>query len=206
MWCAHFCEHITAPSASLRRELENVWIDTHTHTPNTYIYIYVYSIPLSMNLHQYFRFESNSVFTLVFPLSKFVAPFSDMCYPYYIYLVDQLLNVFDLLLCPLPPPAWCAHPLAVLTLSTRHLRSLSYQPGHPPFHAHVLKSCLRLPSKWKPSSVHWGSLCWDTLTGTPFSLSSGPNCPWWALSHMDSVLFLSRLTHITLGSPHPARA
>lgn len=159
-----------------------------------------------MNLHQYFRFESNSVFTLVFPLSKFVAPFSDMCYPYYIYLVDQLLNVFDLLLCPLPPPALCAHPLAVLTLSTRHLRSLSYQPGHPPFHAHVLKSCLRLPSKWKPSSVHWGSLCWDTLTGTPFSLSSGPNCPWWALSHMDSVLFLSRLTHITLGSPHPARA
>lgn len=145
------------------------------------------------------------MFTLVFPLSKFVAPFSDMCYPYYIYLFDQLLNVFNLP-CPLPPPAQCAHPLAVLTLSTRHFRSLSYQPGHPPFRAHVLKSCFTPPVQVEAllSALRLSLL--GHLTGTPFSLSSGPNSLWWAISHMDSVLFLSRLTHLTLGSPHPAHA
>ena len=28
-WCAHYYQHITTPSASLSRELGNIWMDTY---------------------------------------------------------------------------------------------------------------------------------------------------------------------------------
>lgn len=118
-------------------------------------------------------------FTLVFPLSICVAPFSDMCYTYYIYLFNHLLNIFSLP-CPLPSPPQCGHPPPYVTLchstpSHSSTRIPSFLCSH---------SALGLLSKWMPSSVHLDSQCWAIITSTAFSLSSASHTgpfPLWTM-------------------------
>lgn len=177
------------------REYVDGYIHTHTHLC-THLHLCLFPCPLYIDWKPWVYTNTSNFntthmvgFTFVFPLSIFLALFSDICY-HYVHLFDQYTEYIQSpMSTAISSPVWSPFSL--------------FLPGYPPLLAQVLRPCFGPPVQVDDllSPLRLWLPCWVTLTRIP-SHSAWALTPHVRLSPiMDSGLFLFSLWHLIPGFP-----